>query len=359
MATGSDDWSLYSYDASQGAAIFFAVFLTVLGCYQIYQSFIRYRWKKFGGVMTWATTASALTYMGVDQVWISGFVCRSISIHYDQNINLYIAQFVLVLMGPPLYAAAEYFILSRLLAYLPYHAPIHPGRVLSTFILLSAVVESLTASGAANSAGTGRKPAQRKRGLDCLKAALIIQCLIESLFFSLVVVLERRCRKAGSFPKHVRVVVYVLYVTSLMVLVRCIVRTIEGFQAATCDEGGLPCGYIAEHEWIFFVFEISNISLFVVILAIFHPGRFLPRSSKIYLDPYDGKTERVGPGFGKADKRPFLVTAFDPFNLAGILTGKGMKLNKFWEEFQPIYNGGELIPVEHSATDTVPKAVAV
>ncbi|KAK3116660.1 hypothetical protein LTR53_002707 [Teratosphaeriaceae sp. CCFEE 6253] len=333
MTTG---WSLYTYHANEGAPIFFAVFLATLGCYQIYQSFFRYRWKKFGSVMTWATT-----------VWISGFVCRSISIHHGQNVNLFIAQYVLVLM--------EYFILSRLLAYLPYHAPIHPGRVLSTFIMLSTVVESLTASGASNSAGRDRTPSQRKAGLDCLKTALIIQCLIEALFFSLVALVERRCRQAGSFPERVRPVVYILYITSFMVLVRCIVRTIEGFEEAKCDPNGPPCGYIPTHEWVFWIFETANITLFVVILAIFHPGRFLPRSSKIYLDPYDGKTERVGPGFGKADKRPLMVTIFDPFNLAGILTGKGMAVHKFWEDFQPIYDGGELSSMEHGASQVVPK----
>ena len=65
-------------------------------------------------------------------------------------MNIFIAQAVFVYVGPLLYAAAEYFILGRLFAYLPYHTPIHPGRVVSTFMLLSAVVESLTANGAAN-----------------------------------------------------------------------------------------------------------------------------------------------------------------------------------------------------------------
>jgi len=143
--------------------------------------------------------------------------------------------------------------------------------------MLSAIVESLTASGAANSAGRDRKPSQRRNGLNCLKAALIIQCLIEALFFSMVALVEYRCRRAGRFPRRVRPVVYMLYITSFMVLVRCIVRTIEGFEEATCHNNGLPCGYIPTHEWVFWIFETANITLFVVILAVFHPGRFLPR----------------------------------------------------------------------------------
>lgn len=152
---------------------------------------------------------------------------------------------------------------------------------------------------------------------------------------------ERRCRKAKNFPIHIRMVCYLLYITSFMVLVRCIVRTIEGFEAAACVGADAYCGYISTHEAFLWIFEIANITLFVILLAIFHPGKYLPRSSLIFLD-LDGKTERVGPGFGKADKRPLLITIVDPFNLYGIITGKGMKMDKFWEVEQPVYEGGEL-----------------
>lgn len=43
------DRSLYAYDPSKAAPIAFAALLSLIGCYQIYQSFIKYHWKKFGG----------------------------------------------------------------------------------------------------------------------------------------------------------------------------------------------------------------------------------------------------------------------------------------------------------------------
>lgn len=54
-----------------------------------------------------------------------------------------------MLGGPPIYAAAEYNILGRLMNYLPMHAPFHPNRVVIVFIYLGAAVESLTGAGAA------------------------------------------------------------------------------------------------------------------------------------------------------------------------------------------------------------------
>lgn len=123
-----ESWSLYPHEPNKPAPIIFAILLSVIGVYQIYQSFFRYKWKKFGATMVWATS-----------VWIAGFVCRSISVYNVQDVNIFIAQFVLIIVGPPLYAAAEYFILGRLMAYLPYYAPIHPGRVFSTFVVSQAM----------------------------------------------------------------------------------------------------------------------------------------------------------------------------------------------------------------------------
>jgi hypothetical protein len=338
----SDNWSLYPYDPNKAAPIAFAILLTFIALIQIYQSFIRFHWRAFGGVMTWASL-----------VWIAGFICRAISVRHTQDVGLFIAQYVLVLMGPPLYSAAEYFILGRLLSYLPYHTPIHPGRVLSTFILLSTVVESLTGSGAGNSAGSGRDPAQKKIGLDLVKAALILQCFVEVFFFSLVATVEIRCRKAKNFPNNVRKVCYLLYSTSLMILLRCMVRTIEGFEASACAPGREDpyCGPVSRNEWFLWTFEIANITLFVILLCVFHPGNYLPRSSLVFLDQMDGRTKRVGPGFGKADKRPLVVTVFDPFNLYGILTGKGMVLHRFWEESWPVYDGKHVVAPDREAAD--------
>lgn len=331
-----EPWSLYPYEPNKPAPIIFALLLLCLAIHQFHQSFILHNFQTFGTVMTWASL-----------IWISGFICRSISVHHVTNLNLFIAQYVLILMGPPLYAAAEYFILGRLLAYLPYHAPLHPGRVYSTFILLSTGVELLTANGAANAVGSDRSETQYRIGRALLRAALILQGFVEALFMALVAMVEWRCRRKGNknFPKQVRIVCYVLYITSSMILVRCIVRTIEGFEAGSCghddEEGAYYCGIVARNEWFLWVFEIANITLFVVLFAVFPPGRYLPSSSKVFLDPNDGRTERMGPGFGKADKRPLFVTVVDPFNFYGIVTGRGMVVDKFWEREQPVYCRGD------------------
>ncbi|GAB7360715.1 hypothetical protein MBLNU230_g0592t1 [Neophaeotheca triangularis] len=193
MSSPSDPGrSLYPYNPDKAAPIFFAVFLAIVCAWNIHQSFLKYDRKKYGFTMTWTTVT-----------WTGGFICRSISVWQPQSVKIFIAQIVLILMGPPLYAAAEYFILGRLMAYLPYHAPMHPERVMTTFSMLGAIVESITANGAANSAGDGDR-ATIEQGLRTLQAALILQAVVEGFFIFMVALLEYRCRKSGTLPRRIR-----------------------------------------------------------------------------------------------------------------------------------------------------------
>ena len=200
-------------------------------------------------------------------------------------------------------------------------------------------METLTANGAANSAGSGRSPDQRAAGLACVKAALLLQTFLEVGFCSLVALLHYRCRTAGHFPRNVKTVCVLLYTTSLMMLLRCIVRTVEGFEAASCDPDDPAnagyCGPVQRNEWFLWVFEVANITVFVIALAVFPPGKYLPRDYRVFLDPMDGKTERVGPGFGKADRRPMWMTVLDPFDFVGIVTERGLRVERFWEGSWP------------------------
>jgi hypothetical protein len=83
------------------------------------------------------------------------------------------------------------------------------------------------------------------------------------------------------------------------------------------------------------VFEAGNIALFVATLAVWHPSSYLSADSKQYLDPADGNTERVEPGYASADQRSWFATVLDPFGWMD--SWKGVKtLDRFWERDHPI-----------------------
>jgi len=57
----------------------------------------------------------------------------------------------------------------------------------------------------------------------------------------------------------------------------------------------------------------------VLILNIFHPGRFLPKGDKTYLDARGQEVESAKDRGGWKDDRPWYITLFDPFNLHGLI----------------------------------------
>lgn len=125
-----------------------------------------------------------------------------------------------------------------------------------------------------------------------------------------------------------------LYASTILLTIRTIFRVVEYWSIADLhydDKSVDPMSFspIIRYEWFFYVFEASLMLINQVLMNVRHPRRYLPKSTKTYLSARDGKTEVTGPGY--SDKRPFLVTLVDPFDLGGLI--KGTKKNvKFWEE---------------------------
>ena len=113
-----------------------------------------------------------------------------------------------------------------------------------------------------------------------------------------------------------------LYASNAAIIVRNTYRVAEVFLSS----GGNK--YVDTHEVFLYVFDALPMLFNSLLLNIFFPAIFLPSSNKIYLSR-DGRTERKGPGW--QDKRHFLLTVVDPFDLGGLLKGEDQK-TRFWEQ---------------------------
>lgn len=232
------------------------------------------------------------------------------------------AQSICIYLGPPIYSAAEYNTLGRLMHYLPMHAVMNPNRVIYAFLFLGTLVETLTAIGAAwMAAGQGTdKNGLMKDGINCMAAAVIIQALVEVLFIGVVGVLHHRCVRAKMLAPNVRTIFIMLYGTSALIMIRCVFRAVESLQLRSVLGGsGNNNKALLTHEWPLYALETLPVIMYTYWLNLIHPGRFLPRDNKRYLD-YDGKTERIGPGWD--NKRHWTMYLADPFDFIGILTAK-------------------------------------
>jgi hypothetical protein len=250
---------------------------------------------------------------------IVGFAFRELGAYHTSNLTYLVVSVVLIMSGPPVYALINYFILSRILYYIPYLAPMHPGRVATTFIGLDGVCEILIGQGAWRMANSSMTEKQRQLGANLVTASLCLQATLFGAFGLLAAQFHYRAKKAGVLSKDLKTVLVVLYISASIVTIRCIYRLVEyisGWDSA-----------IYKNEVVFWIFEAVIMFLNTLLLNIWHPGKRLPRSNSVFLDR-DGVTERRGPGW--TDDRPWIVTIFDPFDVHGMLTGKDKK-TQFWD----------------------------
>jgi len=136
----------------------------------------------------------------------------------------------------------------------------------------------------------------------------------------LIVVFHRRCIAAGVFTRNVKVVLYVLYLSGFLITIRNAFRTASFFYPPDSVANG--------DEVLFWVLEALPMLTNSVLMNIYPPMKYLPKNYLTYL-AVDGKTELEGPGM--VDKRPFLATLVDPFDIIGLVTGQDNK-HKFWEK---------------------------
>jgi hypothetical protein len=217
----------------------------------------------------------------------------------------------------PINELANFHILGRLFYYVPYCAPIHPGRTLTTFGALQAVVEALNGIGIAWFSNRTLSSDFLKVGGALLKAALIIQLFVVLAFAGLLSVFYYRCRQANVLSRKVFAPVCILYTSTFFIFVRCVFRTVEIFvvysdvNTSAVEVSTAP---LLRYEWYFLVFEASPMFVATVIWNIFHPGRYLPHLHRVYL-ARDGATELKGPGW--TDNRSQWKTFVDPFDWFG------------------------------------------
>jgi hypothetical protein len=216
-----------------------------------------------------------------------------------------------------------------MLYYVPYCATLHPGRTFITFGALSSVVEMLNGVGVAWIVNQKVPPKISNVGESLLKVSLIIQILVIFIFLLFTGAFQYRCHKVGISVRSVNGPCVTMYISSLLILIRCVYRTVEHFSTSNLRFGGVDSptdiNPVVRYEWYFYAFEVVPMIINCVLWNIRHPRYYLPENYHMYL-AQDGVTELVGPGW--KDNRAFVVTAIDPCGLCG--TGKGGP-KPFWE----------------------------
>lgn len=113
--------------------------------------------------------------------------------------------------------------------YIPWLAPLHPGRVITTFLGLDVLCEVVLGAGAPRISNDTLSKTEREVGWALIKAGMILQVILLISFLLLAAYFHYRCIRNGV-GHRVKQVLPMLYAAGLLILERSIMRTAEMFE---------------------------------------------------------------------------------------------------------------------------------
>lgn len=247
---------LYRYHPSLVAAAIFVTLFGITTLLHMYQSFRKRAWFMIpfiiGGLFETV-----------------GYIGRIQSSSDQWKLSPYIMQTLLLLLGPALYAASIYMVLGRIILLTEGEKYSLIRRTWLTKIFVGGDVLSFAMQGAGGglmSSGS-KNPDMMKVGEHVIVGGLFVQIFFFGFFVVTAVAFQFRGR--DHFPKLAPVIawrkhLYILYTSSIFILVRSIFRVIEYLQGNN--------GYLLRNEVFLYVFDAALMLGVMVTMNVVHPG---------------------------------------------------------------------------------------
>ncbi|KAF3033185.1 hypothetical protein E8E12_002435 [Didymella heteroderae] len=272
----------YIYDPSVPLASVSAILVILISILSIYQ-YIRHQAWFF-----WAAIIAIVMLM-------LGHICRLVSSLDEFKDVPFLVSWLMILLAPSFLAAACYTAFSRVVWFsCPTYALnfktlwCFPRWITPTFVifdLFSFLIQLVGASQIGRQYDHDSSPSrsieesERKAlpGRVILILGLVLQMLC-FLSFSVIsvryFVISRHWRAFDlGDMKLWRKLSYTINLSSVLIAMRAIYRTME---IPHDRDYGLI--YLQSHEWCFWTFDALPILAVLVVFAVWHPGRYLPRS---------------------------------------------------------------------------------
>lgn len=218
--------------------------------------------------------------------------CGRIWSHFDTTVvGGFVMQAIPILIAPALFAASIYMILGRLIRTLrAEHLFFIPVKWVTRIFVIGDVTSfTLQAGGGGIQAGGTLE--LYNLGEKIIVAGLFLQLLFFGFFVIASITFHLRLSKSPTAvalhgPVHWKRYLWILYITSGLILVRSVFRVIEYLQGND--------GYIIAHEVFLYIFDMALMLLVMIIFLIWYVDdldtrptakrRHLPSSSDCMLD---------------------------------------------------------------------------
>ncbi|KAH6653316.1 RTA1 like protein-domain-containing protein [Truncatella angustata] len=210
-----------------------------------------------------------------------GYIGRAMSNAESPNYtkNPYIIQSVLLLLGPTLYAASIYMILGRLVVLLEAdnYSMIRPKWLTKVFVL-GDVLSFFAQGGGGGMLTTAKTQDDVRRGENIILGGLGIQILFFGFFVVVTAVFHRRIRNDPT-PKSVRILapwrklLYTLYGTSMLIMIRSIYRVAEYAEGSG--------GELQSKEFWLYIFDALPMVFVALAFNWMHPSKVISRQTTL------------------------------------------------------------------------------
>lgn len=249
------------YNPSQPAAIVFAALYGLMCIFTIAQ-YIYYKcWFWFFAVL--ASIMEAV-----------GFAAKAASASGSFQREIYIVQYVLILIAPAVMAAACYMCMGRIALYVtpPKYRTMKVLWVIPRFmtpVFVTCDILAFLIQVFGGVMATSTDPSVVKNGFNVLKAGLAIQIVAFGFFLIISFrfhIISRSYRSQWPSANWVTLL-WAINGASTVIFLRSLYRLVEfamGFD-----------GYLYTHEWTFYAFDAALILLGMTAFNVWHPARFL------------------------------------------------------------------------------------
>ncbi|KAF2012065.1 RTA1-domain-containing protein [Aaosphaeria arxii CBS 175.79] len=247
------DFYLWKYVPSMAAAVIFLILFLIASA--------MHTWKMYRQRMWFCVCFVIGGYLEV-----IGYGGRIGANNATDQLGPYIIQSVFLLVPPSLFAASIYMTLGRVMRGLGPEAErlsiVRVNWLTKTFVIGDAFAFLVQASGAGYmAAGTSAKT-----GEIIVIFGLVVQIVFFGLFVVAAIVFHKRYNaRLGTFsPFDWGKIMKMLYITSALILIRCIFRIIE--------YGGGSNGYLLRNEWPLYIFDSILMLAVMVVFYIWYPN---------------------------------------------------------------------------------------
>ncbi|KAH8654391.1 RTA1 like protein-domain-containing protein [Ilyonectria robusta] len=258
----------YKYDPSLAAAVIFIVCFGLSGIYHVFQVVRLKSWY-------------FIPFIIGCLVEVIGYVGRALNASEKSGQwtqGPYIIQALLLLLGPPFYAASIYMVLGRLIRLLDAEKySMVKLKWLTKFFLLGDIASILGQGAGGGMLASADSKKSRDLGQTIIIVGLAIQIIFFTFFVIIAITFDKRIRREPTkaslaITSPWKKLLQVLYGSSALILVRSVFRVVEYVLGKD--------GELMAKEVYIYIFDATMMLLVAISFNIFHPSAIINKKNK-------------------------------------------------------------------------------